>query len=110
MHPKLKRIHMVGIGGIGMCGIAEVLHNLGYTVTGSDLHDSATVQRLQDLGLPRGEHDAGDPPSGQLPGDARPSDRRNRCPFGIRRTESLPEDIREQPEPFRGGIFQSLGD
>ncbi|MGA1843256.1 MAG: UDP-N-acetylmuramate--L-alanine ligase [bacterium] len=51
MHPKLKRIHMVGIGGIGMCGIAEVLHNLGYTVTGSDLHDSATVQRLQDLGI-----------------------------------------------------------
>ncbi|MGA1796550.1 MAG: UDP-N-acetylmuramate--L-alanine ligase [bacterium] len=51
MHPKLKRIHMVGIGGIGMCGIAEVLHNLGYTVTGSDLHDSATVQRLRDLGI-----------------------------------------------------------
>jgi len=51
MHPKLKRIHMVGIGGIGMCGIAEVLHNLGYTVTGSDLHDSPTVQRLRELGI-----------------------------------------------------------
>lgn len=42
---------MVGIGGIGMCGIAEVLNNLGYKVTGSDLNNGPTVRRLLDLGL-----------------------------------------------------------
>jgi UDP-N-acetylmuramate--alanine ligase len=42
---------MVGIGGIGMCGIAEVLNNLGYKVTGSDLQDSPTIKRLLNLGL-----------------------------------------------------------
>jgi UDP-N-acetylmuramate--alanine ligase len=45
-------IHFVGIGGIGMSGIAEVLHNLGYRVQGSDLADSANVRRLADLGIP----------------------------------------------------------
>ena len=45
-------IHFVGIGGIGMSGIAEVLHNLGYRVQGSDLVDSANVRRLIDLGIP----------------------------------------------------------
>ena len=45
-------IHFVGIGGIGMSGIAEVLHNLGYRVQGSDLADSANVRRLVDLGMP----------------------------------------------------------
>jgi len=45
-------IHFVGIGGIGMSGIAEVLHNLGYRVQGSDLADSANVRRLTDLGIP----------------------------------------------------------
>ena len=44
-------IHFVGIGGIGMSGIAEVLHNLGYHVQGSDLSDSANVRRLTDLGI-----------------------------------------------------------
>jgi UDP-N-acetylmuramate--alanine ligase len=44
-------IHFVGIGGIGMSGIAEVLHNLGYRVQGSDLADSANVRRLGDLGI-----------------------------------------------------------
>jgi UDP-N-acetylmuramate--alanine ligase len=44
-------IHFVGIGGIGMSGIAEVLHNLGYRVQGSDLADSANVRRLVDLGI-----------------------------------------------------------
>ena len=39
-------IHFVGIGGIGMTGIAEVLHNLGYQVQGSDVADSANVRRL----------------------------------------------------------------
>ncbi|MDO9412048.1 MAG: UDP-N-acetylmuramate--L-alanine ligase [Pseudolabrys sp.] len=44
-------VHFVGIGGIGMSGIAEVLVNLGYTVTGSDVSDSANVKRLRDLGI-----------------------------------------------------------
>jgi UDP-N-acetylmuramate--alanine ligase len=44
-------IHFVGIGGIGMSGIAEVLHNLGYKVQGSDLADGANTRRLADLGI-----------------------------------------------------------
>ena len=44
-------IHFVGIGGIGMSGIAEVLHNLGYAVQGSDLADSANVRRLREAGI-----------------------------------------------------------
>jgi UDP-N-acetylmuramate--alanine ligase len=47
----VKRIHFVGIGGSGMSGIAEVLANLGYTVTGSDLAESAAVRRLRGLGI-----------------------------------------------------------
>jgi UDP-N-acetylmuramate--alanine ligase len=47
---KTRRIHFVGIGGIGMSGIAEVLINLGYEVGGSDLEDSPTVQRLRAIG------------------------------------------------------------
>ena len=43
-------IHFVGIGGIGMSGIAEVLINLGYTVQGSDASDSANVKRLREKG------------------------------------------------------------
>ena len=45
-------IHFCGIGGIGMSGIAEVLHNLGYQVQGSDLAENANVRRLVDLGVP----------------------------------------------------------
>ncbi len=48
----LGPLHFVGIGGIGMSGIAEVLHNLGYRVQGSDLADGANVRRLVDLGIP----------------------------------------------------------
>jgi UDP-N-acetylmuramate--alanine ligase len=44
-------IHFVGIGGIGMSGIAEVLANLGYHVQGSDVADSANVRRLRDNGI-----------------------------------------------------------
>ena len=44
-------VHFVGIGGIGMSGIAEVLVNLGYTVQGSDQADSANVKRLRDKGV-----------------------------------------------------------
>ena len=44
-------IHFVGIGGIGMSGIAEVMHNLGYTVQGSDIAEGAGVQRLRGMGM-----------------------------------------------------------
>lgn len=47
----IKKIHMVGIGGAGMCGIAEVLHNEGYTVQGSDLQTSKTTERLKNIGI-----------------------------------------------------------
>ena len=50
MFAKIQRIHFVGIGGIGMSGIAEVLLNLGYKVSGSDLKASAMTQRLAALG------------------------------------------------------------
>ena len=50
MFAKIQRIHFVGIGGIGMSGIAEVLLNLGYKVSGSDLKSSSVTQRLAGLG------------------------------------------------------------
>ena len=49
---SIGAIHFVGIGGIGMSGIAEVLHELGYTVQGSDMAESANVLRLRDAGIP----------------------------------------------------------
>ena len=48
---EIGPIHFVGIGGIGMSGIAEVLCNLGYTVQGSDASESANVNRLRDKGI-----------------------------------------------------------
>ena len=50
MFAKIQRIHFVGIGGIGMSGIAEVLLNLGYKVSGSDLKSSSVTERLAGLG------------------------------------------------------------
>jgi UDP-N-acetylmuramate--alanine ligase len=50
MYKKIKHIHFVGIGGIGMSGIAEVLLNLGYKVSGSDMRESDTTERLRKLG------------------------------------------------------------
>lgn len=47
---RIRRIHFIGIGGAGMGGIAEVLVNQGYHVTGSDIHDNAVTQRLKQLG------------------------------------------------------------
>ncbi|UTW09946.1 UDP-N-acetylmuramate--L-alanine ligase [Pseudomonas benzenivorans] len=47
---RIRRIHFVGIGGAGMCGIAEVLLNLGYQVSGSDLKNSAVTERLEKFG------------------------------------------------------------
>jgi UDP-N-acetylmuramate--alanine ligase len=51
MKHAIRHIHFVGVGGSGMSGIAEVLHNLGYTITGSDLADNATTQRLGAMGI-----------------------------------------------------------
>ena len=48
---RVGHIHFVGIGGAGMSGIAEVLHNLGYTVSGSDLKESTVTRHLQDIGI-----------------------------------------------------------
>jgi len=51
MKHAVRHIHFIGIGGSGMSGIAEILHNLGYRISGSDLSDSATLQRLGSLGI-----------------------------------------------------------
>jgi len=51
MKHAIRHIHFIGVGGAGMSGIAEVLFNLGYTVSGSDLSDSATLRRLANLGI-----------------------------------------------------------
>ena len=51
MKHAVKHIHFVGVGGSGMSGIAEILHNLGYTVSGSDQQESATARRLASLGI-----------------------------------------------------------
>ena len=48
---RIRRIHFVGIGGSGMCGIAEVLHNQGYEISGSDLTLNASARRLQSAGV-----------------------------------------------------------
>lgn len=48
---RIRRIHFVGVGGVGMCGIAEVLQNQGYNVSGSDLRESAVVDRLRSMGV-----------------------------------------------------------
>ena len=48
---KTRRVHFIGIGGIGMSGIAELLANLGYAVSGSDEKRSAVTERLESLGI-----------------------------------------------------------
>ncbi len=55
---KVRRIHFVGIGGIGMSGLAEVLLNLGYSVSGSDLHRTPVTERLSRLGARVFDHHA----------------------------------------------------
>jgi len=52
VYRRIRRVHFVGAGGIGMCGIAELLATQGYQVTGSDLRDGPTVARLRSLGIP----------------------------------------------------------
>ena len=51
MFRRIQHVHFVGIGGIGMSGIAEVLVNLGFRVSGSDLKRSNTTDRLQQMGI-----------------------------------------------------------
>ncbi len=51
MYKRFEKVHFVGIGGVGMSGIAEVLHNLGYEVEGSDMKESETTKRLRELGI-----------------------------------------------------------
>ena len=51
MRNWVKRVHFVGIGGVGMCGIAEVLHNLEFSVSGSDSAENANTKRLAGLGI-----------------------------------------------------------
>jgi len=50
MRDRVKHVHFVGIGGVGMCGIAEVLHNLEFSVSGSDMTENANTRRLQSMG------------------------------------------------------------
>lgn len=52
IHLKNKNLHFIGIGGIGMCGLAELLHNSGSFVTGSDLQEGPEIFRLRELGIP----------------------------------------------------------
>lgn len=51
MNLQLAKFHFVGVGGIGMCGLAELLHNMGAQVSGSDLADNANTQRLKKIGV-----------------------------------------------------------
>ncbi len=51
MYRRIKRVHFVGAGGIGMCGLAELLANQGYEISGSDLREGPTVERLRSLGI-----------------------------------------------------------
>ena len=58
MYGKIEKVHFVGIGGIGMSGIAEVLLNLGYTISGSDLRLGPLTARLAEMGarISEGHH------------------------------------------------------
>ena len=47
----IKKIHFVGIGGIGMSGIAEIMLNRGFEISGSDMNESANTERLKELGI-----------------------------------------------------------
>ena len=49
---KVKKVHFVGIGGSGMCPLAEILHHKGYQLTGSDTSESDTLQRIRSYGIP----------------------------------------------------------
>ena len=66
---RIKRVHFVGIGGTGMNGIAEVLVNQGFDVSGSDLLESRTTRRLREMGVRICiGHEAGNVERGRRPG------------------------------------------
>ena len=48
---RVRHIHFIGIGGVGMSGIAEVMSNLGYTVSGSDVKESNNTRHLESVGI-----------------------------------------------------------
>ena len=48
---NIKRVHMIGIGGSGMCPLAEILHSKGYVLTGSDNNEGDTLNRVKSLGI-----------------------------------------------------------
>ena len=52
MRTKFTKIHMIGIGGSGMCPMAEILHHKGYVITGSDINESDTLERIRGYGIP----------------------------------------------------------
>ncbi len=71
MFHKVEKVHFVGIGGIGMSGIAEVLLNLGFQVSGSDVRKTEITERLKALGArvilrPHGRECAGQPCRGHV--------------------------------------------
>ena len=49
---EVKRVHFIGIGGSGMCPLAEILHNEGYHLSGSDNNETDTLARIRDMGIP----------------------------------------------------------
>ena len=49
---RVKKIHFIGIGGSGMCPLAEILHHNGYCLTGSDRDESDTLERIRSYGIP----------------------------------------------------------
>lgn len=105
---RVRRIHFVGIGGAGMSGIAEILHNLGYEISGSDLKDSQVTRHLRQLGIKVNQGHTSDQVNGSdvvVVSSAVATDnpeidaaRRLRIPV-IRRAEMLAEIMR-----FRHGI------
>ncbi len=49
---NIKRIHFIGIGGSGMCPLAEILHHEGYELSGSDMNEGETLDRIKGYGIP----------------------------------------------------------
>ena len=103
MYKRIRRIHFVGIGGIGMSGIAEVLHNLDYAVSGSDARESESTRRLASLGIsvaighrPEnvGEHDVVVRSSAVAPDNVELTAARQRLIPVIQRAEMLAELMR----------------
>ena len=109
---NLGPIHFVGIGGIGMSGIAEILHNRGYRVQGSDIAESPNVRRLREFGVPVAiGHDAGHVGAASVvvissavkPDNPEVGEARRRWIPVIRRAEMLGELMRRKEAIVAGG-------